>query len=345
MDIVDIPYKFQYKWGENATAGFVTDPIPATTTAPAASQSLGFPPETSQPIASGGTPPNINDFNGAYQYATSWLQWFQAGAPVAYDGTFATNIAGYPAGAVLASSTVPGQTWRSTVDGNTSDPDAGGANWVVANAGRLLNKRVFTAPGAVTYTPTAGTNSVLVELVGGGGAGGGTAVTGVGEVAAGAGGGAGGYAAKRITSAFSGVTLTVGVGGTGFFDGAGSNGGTSSFGALVTATGGTGGSHGASTVANGFPQGSGPGGVGASGDVNAVGGAGLYALYFATATSGLGGQSYFGGGAVWITGTNNGNSGVSPGSGGSGGVQSLSSAGTTKGGNGAPGMVIVWEYT
>lgn len=130
MLLTGIPYKFATPWGLNAASGFVTNPIPATTgSATAASQSLGFPPETATPVAAGGTPPDIDDFNGGFYYATVWAQWLQAGGPIQYDATLSANIGGYPNGAIL-SSTPPGGLWLSTADNNLSDPDTGGANWL-----------------------------------------------------------------------------------------------------------------------------------------------------------------------------------------------------------------------
>ena len=41
----------------------------------------------------------------------------------------------------------------------------------VEPVGRLIGVQVFSTPGASVYTPTAGTQSVLVECVGGGGGG------------------------------------------------------------------------------------------------------------------------------------------------------------------------------
>jgi hypothetical protein len=129
MDASAVPYKFAGPWAADATAGYATNPVPATASGAAASQQLGFPPLTATPTGSGGTPPNIADFNGLEFYNTSWLQWVQAGGPIAYDATLSSNIGGYPRGAVLQSAVTFGQFWQSTVDNNTSDPDTGGANW------------------------------------------------------------------------------------------------------------------------------------------------------------------------------------------------------------------------
>ncbi len=210
--------------------------------------------------------------------------------------------------------------------------------------GRLLNTRVFAASG--TYVPTLGTNTVVVELVGGGGSGGGCVATGSGQISAGSGGGGGGYARKRLTSGFAGQVITIGGGGAGQNAGfAGQGGGTTSFGSLVSATGGAGGSLGPALAAAGYPYGSGLGGSGVGGDLNVVGGIGLFGFYTNPATSGKGGSSFYGEGALYLTGAGNGTSAVSPGTGGSGGVQSNASSAGAGGGYGANGVVVISEYT
>ena len=185
-------------------------------------------------------------------------------------------------GTVMAPSSVgtSGQYLQST---GSSTP-----TWATLNvSGTLLNIQYFTTAGTATYTPTAGTNFVIVEVVGGGGGttgaggtssfgalvsatGGATATTTSPGAAGGAGSGGdlnisgckgmmsgayqsgnkctaggipsmigsygvstidyqsasttavmatsagnGGYARKKITSSFSGVTVTVGAAGTG----------------------------------------------------------------------------------------------------------------------------------
>jgi hypothetical protein len=87
-----------------------------------------------------------------------------------------------------------------------SNGSGAAATWgTVAASGALLNIQYFTTAGTATYTPTSGTNSVIVEVIGGGG---------------------GGTGATDASAATAGT------------------GGTSSFGALVSATGGTGGGSG-----------------------------------------------------------------------------------------------------
>jgi hypothetical protein len=112
--------------------------------------------------------------------------------------------------------------------------------------GTLIGVQVFTSSG--TYTPTAGTNSIIVIAVGGGGGSGGAAATSTGQSAIGSPGGAGAYAMARFTSGFTGgLAVTIGSAGTAGTAGnnAGGSGGTTSLGSLVSCPGGTGGLGGA----------------------------------------------------------------------------------------------------
>lgn len=216
---------------------------------------------------------------------------------------------------------------------------------VPRNAQRLLAVRAITSSG--TYTPTTGTSAVVIKLGGGGGGGGGCVATGAGQIAAGAGGSAGGYAEHRMTTGFSGQTITIGSGGSGGGGGPGANGGTTSFGAVFNATGGVGGGAGTALTAGSatsFVVG-GAGGTGAGGNIlNTKGEPGGNSLYGSvSAVSGQGGSSLLGGGGASVTGTSAGISASSFGAGG-GGSSNGASAGANTGGSGANGVCIVWEY-
>lgn len=164
MLLSQIPYKFLEIFGKNASATYLTTPLPQTTgSGIRASQDLGFPPATATPIGAGGVPPDIRDINGVLQYETAWSQWVQAGGPIVYDATFSTAIGGYPNGAVLASATTPGVWWRSTTDNNTSNPDTGGAGWTnLQSAGGdlagYLPSPTIKASVNLTGNPTLATN-------------------------------------------------------------------------------------------------------------------------------------------------------------------------------------------
>jgi hypothetical protein len=222
--------------------------------------------------------------------------------------------------------------------------------WVGSNTpGRLLNVQVVT--GSTTYNKTAGTNSQIVEAVGGGGGGGGCVTNGCGG-----GGGAGAFARVYIPSAVTGVTVTIGAAGTAGAAGSnnGGNGGTTSFGSLISCPGGGGGSGGASVGASTavFTAGGNPSAAptisGATNLGSAIGRTGFYGLSGqnglaggagAESKFGSGGQQTFAAGAA----TQAGIAGSASGSGGSG-AASGNSGSSAAGGAGAAGIVYVFEY-
>ncbi|HCR2016904.1 TPA: hypothetical protein ONC62_003888 [Enterobacter asburiae] len=221
--------------------------------------------------------------------------------------------------------------------------------------GRLINVQTFTASG--TYTPTAGTKFVISEVLGGGGGGGSNAATPSSGAAAGAGGASGAYAVCKHTPTGP-VSVVIGAGGAGGVSTAagadGSTGGTSSYGA-VSAPGGRGGPRG--VAFNNFPTGgnvaTGSSGVTGSVIVGTPGTGGSYGILYSdsNATGGGGANSIYGAGGIAIT-INSGGSGTSQGadangygSGGGGAVSvHTATASSSRGGNGTPGIVIIWEY-
>jgi hypothetical protein len=129
-----IPAKFPIPWANSAGSGFIRTVPQASQIGHqngAASLTDGFPPNCFIPIAGGGSWPWGQDFNGILNLITKWQQWNQAGGPISYDATFQTAIGGYPKGALVQSAAAPGVLWQSTVDNNTTNPDAAGAGWTV----------------------------------------------------------------------------------------------------------------------------------------------------------------------------------------------------------------------
>lgn len=132
-----IPTKIPTPFANSAVGPYTrVVPIPSQIgiQAGAASFTDGFPPVTFLSIGAGGTPPWGADVNGLLNQSTAWLRWLMAGAPVAWDTAFSTAIGGYPAGSVVASAVTLGTSFVSLVDNNTTNPDAGGANWSTASS-------------------------------------------------------------------------------------------------------------------------------------------------------------------------------------------------------------------
>lgn len=183
----------------------------------------------------------------------------------------------------------------------------------------FTNVTTFTAAGTSAWTVPAGVTSCFVEVFGAGAGGSGSGGDGYPSYG-------GGYSAKHVAGLSPGasVSVTVGAGGAGS-SGSGAGGGTSSFGVHLSATGG----------ASGF---SGPAGAGIGGDINisacqnnhiitgtyANGGSGAPAGLFWR--GGMGGRSST---------TASGGAGLQPGGAGGNGASAT-------GGNGAPGMVIIY---
>ncbi|EEX2764972.1 hypothetical protein R7503_000580 [Escherichia coli] len=209
-----------------------------------------------------------------------------------------------------------------------------------ASTGRLLNVRTFTSSG--TYTPTAGTKFVVVEVQGGGGGSGGVPATGASSVAASGAGGAGAYAKAYITSGFSGVSVTVGAAGAAGTSGGGDGGtgGTSSFGSLVVCPGGNGGLS-TGTVAVSFPTsrgGSSETAAPTGGNIissKGKGGAGSTVVNGTVGNLGTGAASPFSAGGTGGDGEN--------GSGAGGWINNVSQP-ARAGYAGGKGLVVVWEY-
>lgn len=209
-----------------------------------------------------------------------------------------------------------------------------------ASTGRLLNVRTFTSSG--TYTPTAGTKFVVVEVQGGGGGSGGVPATGASSVAASGAGGAGAYAKAYITSGFSGVSVTVGAAGAAGTSGGGDGGtgGTSSFGSLVSCPGGTGGVS-TGSVAVSFPTsrgGSTETAAPTGGNIissKGKGGAGSTVVNGTVGNLGTGAASPFSAGGTGGDGEN--------GSGAGGWINNVSQP-ARAGYAGGKGLVVVWEY-
>ena len=214
----------------------------------------------------------------------------------------------------------------------------------------LGSKQIFTSSG--TWTRPQGVLAVVVEVVGAGGAGGGALATAGSQGGYGTGGGGGGYSREFITVGLGATeTITIGAGGTGVSAGDGNPGGTTSFGSHLQATGGLGGNHNTSVSGHRANPGA-AGGVGSNGDLNLNGGSSQSGFQLTVSTpisfgSGGGNAAGIGGGGAKaeakISGGTTGSAGTSFGGGGAGSINGASQS-ARAGGDGADGVIIVWEF-
>jgi hypothetical protein len=169
-----IPTKFTIPFANGPATSpdsiYITNPIPTLSQIGilncAASFTDGFPPLTFTPTAGGGCGPLGKDFNGIFYMVSRWSQWQAMGGPVFYDSSFASSISGYPKWTTLANAGTPGCFWVSQTDGNSNNPDTGGANWLSmcptsgntgTSTGSANAQAVTSAPFAtVSGVPTVG---------------------------------------------------------------------------------------------------------------------------------------------------------------------------------------------
>lgn len=264
---------------------------------------------------------------------------------VAAGGTGRTTLAAHAVllgeGTAGLNTVAPATAGQALISaGAAADPVFG------APTGALLNVQKITSTG--TYTPTTGTNSVIIYLVGGGGGSGGCGSTSSGQVSMGVCGSAGGVCVHRMTSGFSGQTVTIGAGGAAGVAGAnaGGAGGNSTFGSILTAGGGTSGNTLAPTGSTGVAGTGSVGSTSTGGNILNTSSVGPYSIVVS-----LGILFSTGAGNMFVAGSTNvqggTTSGAAVGQGFGGGASAPTngpSAAAQAGAAGAAGVCIIYEY-
>lgn len=280
---------------------------------------------------------------------------------VSYDGTYMQLLSPPAKTAALDANNRVVQTvntiWDGTAGRSVSPtaaantiPTSGSDGTLAAGWAGLLNMQVLSS--GTTYTPTAGTHKIIVEIIGGGGGGGGAGTTASGEVSIGSGGGSGGYGRKLFTGINGTYNYSIGSGGLGVSGANGTWGGNTTFtgpgSVTITARGGPNGifTPAATPPVMSYAPGQGAGGS-TNCDISISGSTGLYGFALSTtyATGGQGAAGPWGSLGYPQYESADGCDGVSFGSGGGGALNFQSSGVTRAGGNGHQGVIIVWEFT
>ncbi|EHR9709151.1 tail fiber protein [Escherichia coli] len=126
MNRSDSPKKQPKPFGVNGQRGAILPTTPAGDNS--ASYEQGFPPITMILKSAGGLPPKGQDMNQILYELSALGRWSSTGALNTFDSEFASEISGYPSGAMLISDDGE-RIFINTTEGNLSDPNSNGAGW------------------------------------------------------------------------------------------------------------------------------------------------------------------------------------------------------------------------
>lgn len=144
-----MPKLLKTPFAADAAEGYRTDIQESAGAAPnSATYQVGFPPVTMQSIASNGMPPKGSDLNGVLYDITDNLVFLTQGRGYGFDAAYATSIGGYPLSARLRLTN--GDIVKSTVDGNTNDPNVDMTGWEKEGGGASATPSILTG---ATNTP------------------------------------------------------------------------------------------------------------------------------------------------------------------------------------------------
>lgn len=172
MQASNAPSKVQIPFADSGPKNTIPVASQVGVTPGAASFTTGFPPLTMTPLVAGGVPPYGQDMNGILNAITAIQQWQSAGGSFKYDAAWSSANAGYPQGAYLVRADNTG-FWFNTVDGNTTNPDTGGAGWVpgynygISAVAGLTNANVTLTPAQYSnpVVTLAGTLTGNVQII------------------------------------------------------------------------------------------------------------------------------------------------------------------------------------
>ncbi|EFN9280899.1 tail fiber protein [Escherichia coli] len=126
MNRSDSPKKQPKPFGVNGRRVAILPTTPAGDNS--ASYEQGFPPITMILKSAGGLPPKGQDMNQILYELSALGRWSSTGALNTFDSEFASEISGYPSGAMLISDDGE-RIFINTTEGNLSDPNSNGTGW------------------------------------------------------------------------------------------------------------------------------------------------------------------------------------------------------------------------
>lgn len=126
MNRSDSPKKQPKPFGVNGQRVAILPTTPAGDNS--ASYEQGFPPITMIMKSAGGLPPKGQDMNQILYELSALGRWSSTGALNTFDSEFASEISGYPSGAMLISNDGE-RIFINTTEGNLSDPNSNGTGW------------------------------------------------------------------------------------------------------------------------------------------------------------------------------------------------------------------------
>lgn len=159
MQLSNAPSQIVLPFANSGQKNTIPVPSQIPVTPGAASYTDGFPPVTMEPPSAGGIGPSGLDFNGIFYALSAVDLWTCTGAGFPYNSTFSTAIGGYPKGARVLSAAGNGY-WLSTTDNNTSNPDTGGAGWVLQGV-----VAVASVYASTQQTLAVGSSKVIFDTV------------------------------------------------------------------------------------------------------------------------------------------------------------------------------------
>ena len=126
MNRSESPKKQPKPFGVNGQRVAILPTTPAVDNS--ASYEQGFPPITMILKSAGGLPPKGQDMNQILYELSALGRWSSTGALNTFDSEFASEISGYPSGAMLISDDGE-RIFINTTEGNLSDPNSNGTGW------------------------------------------------------------------------------------------------------------------------------------------------------------------------------------------------------------------------